>query len=222
VGNILLRPELRKYEIPYLAKSLKPKRFQLSINDLYVVANHKGKIKLFSKSLNKEVLPHLTNAHNYNKNPLPIYQFLALMQTQSKRASLGFNWGDLEELFNFFPRVSYKNAILSTAKWKIEKNEIQQWKNIQDDEQLLQIFSEWRSARRIPQYVLFVQSDNRLLLDLTQLFNIKLLIDIIKKRNWFFVEEFLFEKDSFVKQNDDFYANEIVISFYNHSKQASR
>ena len=222
VGNILLRPELRKYEIPYLAKSVKPKQFQLSINDLYVVANHKGKIKLFSKSLNKEVLPHLTNAHNYTNNPLPIYHFLAMMQTQSKRASLGFNWGDLEELFNFFPRVSYKNAILSPAKWKIEKNEIQQWRDAQDDKHLLQIFSEWRRSRNIPQYVLFIQSDNKLLLDLTQLFNIKLLIDIIKKRNWFFVEEFLFEKDSFVKQNDDFYANEMVISFYNYSKQASR
>jgi len=219
VGNILLRPELRPYEIPYLAKSLKPVEYQLDINDLQVVSDHTGKIKLFSKRLDKEVIPRLSNAHNYSKNALPIYHFLALMQTQNLRSGVYFNWGDLEELFDYFPRVSYKNAILSVAKWKINKDEIKKWHLAKSDEALMQVIADWRKKVQAPRYVLFGRGDNKLLLDLTHLLNVKLLVNTVKRRNWFFLEEFLFDKDSFVKQENDFFANEMIIAFYNNHKK---
>jgi len=218
VGNILLRPELRPYEIPYLAKSLKPNEYQLDINDLHVVSDHRGKVKLFSKRLKKEVVPRLTNAHNYAKNALPIYYFLALMQTQNKRSGVFFSWSDVEELLDFLPRVTYKNAILSVAKWKVLKAEISKWKQAQNDEELLSVIQTWRKTKKVPRYIVFSQGDNKLLFDLTNILNLKLLLDTVKKRNWFFVEEFLFNQDSFVKQNTDIFANELIIAFYNNQK----
>jgi len=35
-GNVILRPSLRKYEIPYLSKSFLPQNNQIDINDLYL------------------------------------------------------------------------------------------------------------------------------------------------------------------------------------------
>ena len=218
VGNILLRPELRTYEIPYLAKSLKPTEYQLDINDLQVVSDHRGKIKLFSKRLDKEVIPRLTNAHNYTKNALPVYHFLALMQTQNLRNGVYFSWGDLKELFDFLPRVNYKNAILSVAKWKITKDEIKKWQTSKNDADLLQMVADWRKSVQAPQHIVFSQGDNKLLFDLTRVLNLKILLDIIKKRPGVFVEEFLFSDDSFVKRNEDYFANELIITFYNNQK----
>ncbi|HLP57300.1 MAG TPA: lantibiotic dehydratase family protein, partial [Candidatus Deferrimicrobium sp.] len=82
VGNVLLRPVLRQYEIPYLAKAAVPTTGQIKVQDL-MLSVKQNRMVLRSKRLNKEVIPRLTNAHNFSFNALPVYQFLADFQTQN-------------------------------------------------------------------------------------------------------------------------------------------
>lgn len=122
-GNILRRPQMREYEIPYIAKSVLPTENQIPIQDLYLSIKNE-KLFLRSKSQNKEVIPFLTNAHNYSSNSLPVYHFLCDLGNQTIKPVLHFDWGDLGRIYHFLPRIEYGNIILSKARWKINANEI--------------------------------------------------------------------------------------------------
>src|SRR5205807_7013034 len=64
VGNILSRPVLRSYEIPYLGRSGAPPSRQLSLSDLLVSVQGE-RIVLRSRRLGREVIPRLTTAPNH-------------------------------------------------------------------------------------------------------------------------------------------------------------
>ncbi|MDQ4024104.1 MAG: lantibiotic dehydratase family protein [Actinomycetota bacterium] len=81
LGNILLRPVLRSYEIPYLGRSGAAPDRQIPVQDLWVSVNE-DRIALRSERLNREVWPRLTSAHNYTWRSLGVYRFLCALQEQ--------------------------------------------------------------------------------------------------------------------------------------------
>ncbi|GEN75435.1 hypothetical protein CHA01nite_11750 [Chryseobacterium hagamense] len=123
IGNIVRRPTLREYEIPFLAQSVLSADHQISVEDLFISVKN-NRIVLRSRKLNKEVKPYLTNAHNYSNNTLPVYHFLCDLQSQDIRSGLYFNWGGLEHIYKFLPRVKYNNIVLSKAQWKITEKDL--------------------------------------------------------------------------------------------------
>ena len=121
-GNILLRPVFREYEIPYLSKSSVVPENQIALNDLQISAEG-NRIKLFSKKLNKEIIPRLSTAHNFSVNALPVYQFLCDLQSQNLRHGFAFHWGSMAARFKFLPRVECGNVVLYEATWQFEKKD---------------------------------------------------------------------------------------------------
>lgn len=201
VGNILRRPTMREFEIPYLAKSSLPEEFQIPMNDLYISIKNE-RIILRSKKHNKEIIPCLTNAHNYPKNSLPVYHFLCDLNTQNKRPSLYFDWGGLTDIYNFLPRVEYENIILSKAQWKINSDEIKTVISfINDNSKLLTEIEIWRKRRKIPEWIQWVKSDNILVINLENLDTIHIFLDAVKNEGVITVEELLYhEKNKFAQQ----------------------
>ncbi|MDY8137084.1 lantibiotic dehydratase family protein [Aquimarina sp. 2201CG5-10] len=218
-GNILMRPALREYEIPYLAKSILNPENQLSLDDLVLSARPLGKVKLISKKHKKEVIPHLTNAHNFSSGALPIYEFLANMQTQGQRGGVGFNWGPLVNEYKFLPRVEYRGVVLSKATWNISEKEIKQLLQYFDDEDLLlQEMQKIKEKRKIPKYVLLIEGDNELLINTDNSTSIKMFLSTVKKRTSCTLKEFLHTEEGIVKNNDETHTNQVVLSFYNAKK----
>ena len=218
IGNILMRPVLRDYEIPYLATPSVEDDKVIPITDLMVSVVHGKHIKVRSKKLNKEVLFRLSSAHNYWGNSLPIYHFLGAMQTQGLRPILGFKWGEVLEHKPFLPRVCYENIIFSPATWNIVPDDTKQVPKIAD-KRFYEKALEFKKKRNIPDKVLLVQGDNKLLIDFNHKLSVQMLFSEVKK-NPFRLEEFLFDGQyPLVKRDDEVFTNQVILSFYKDKKQ---
>jgi hypothetical protein len=212
-GNILRRPILRAFEIAYLANSGVNQDSTIDLNDL-MISIRNNKIILRSKKHNKEVIPCLSNAHNYAAKSLPIYHFLCDLQAQDVKPIYSFSWGVLETHYDFFPRVDYNGVLLSKSKWMVSKTEIMPFYKM-DDNQLFEAFSIWRKQRSIPRLVNWAYFDNTLLLDFEKEIGIQLFLKSVVNHTKITLEEFLFTEDSVVKNiNCENFANQFILSFY--------
>ena len=213
-GNILLRAKLRDYEIPFLSKPSVPNNQQIHLQDLLVSVKNE-RIFLRSKKLNKEIIPCLTTAHNYQQNSLPVYRFLCDLQSQKVRANLTFSWGGLSDYYKFLPRVEYKSVILSRASWQFESDEIKTL--IQADTPLLlkKEVAFWRDKWCIPRYITIAEGDNELFIDLENRFYVELLIEEVKKAKKIILKEFLFSPSDAVVNDEkgQSYTNEFIATF---------
>lgn len=218
VGNILMRPHFRKYEILYLGKSLLDNEYQLGLDDL-MLSIKRNRLVLRSKKHNREVVPYLTNAHNYYTDSLPIYHFLSDYPIQDVRTNLHFSYGQLADQYVFLPRVEYKNIILYKATWNISSADIKHLLDIKDIDKLLSEIEIFREKKMLPQYVALSDGDNELLINFSNVTSVQMLFDQVSKRGQFKLTEFLFDKDSHVKDSENnYYANQIILSYYNKEK----
>ena len=182
-----------------------------------------NRIILRAKRLNKEVVPRLTNAHNYSYNALPVYHFLADLQTQGLRGGLGFNWGTLANEYNFLPRVVYKNIIFSPATWNIKLDDIKGLLKVKEDRQLVETLQKWRKEKNMPPQVLLADSDNKLFINLNNSLCIKTLFSVTKNRRSFQLVEFLFNSDhAVVKSKKGVFTNEFIFSFHKIKKPSQQ
>jgi len=216
VGNILSRPNFRNFEIPYLASSSLQFESQIPIEDLLVSVKN-DRIVLRSKKLNKEVVPRLSSAHNFSNNSLPVYQFLTNIQISNlKRKGIKFSLGSLLSGFDYFPRVIYKNIILSTATWLVNNEEMKEIFKLINDNEVFDEFTRFKIRRNLPDEVILVEGDNKIYIDLKNDLSIKMLLSSIKNKTHFRLREFLFSsKNGIVKdENGNVFCNEFVFSFY--------
>lgn len=214
IGNILFRPIIRDYEIPFLAKSSLDIAHKIKLSDIYVSVRN-GKVILKSKKLEKEIIPYLSTAHNYSFKSMPIYHFLCDMQTQRKRGSVGFSWDKLANDESFLPRVKYKSIILSLAEWRIKTEEINKmFDNITRDN-FLRITNEWQKEKNISRYVTLADGDNELFVDFDNRLSVLTLLSTVKKREIFVLKESLmFNYESIVKdQKKRSFGNEFIFIF---------
>jgi lantibiotic biosynthesis protein len=204
-GNILYRNFQRTHEIPYLGNSSLAKENQISIDDLYVSIKS-NKIVLRSKKLNKEIIPRLGNAHNYSANALPIYHFLCDIQDQNT-SGISFDWGSLSYDFDFLPRVTYKEVVLSRAKWNISKEQIEQLHSNKNSN-ALEVVRQFVKQRNIPSIVNFTQGDNEVVINFENDLSCEVFLSLIKNQRYVQLSEYLFQEESITEN----YSNEIVLT----------
>ena len=222
IGNILLRPHVHTYEIAYLAESTKPKNCVIDINDLLISVKN-NRITLRSKKHQKEIIPRLTTAHNYNLSSLPIYQFLCDLQIHNyDKNYFSFNWGALANEFDFLPRAIYKNTILKPAQWNVNKGKllpiIDSLKFYNQDKII-----EWQNSLKLPSKFLLVDGDNELYVNIFDELSVKAFASVIKNKDKIILYEFLYdEQDTLIfDSNNKGYTNELIAILYNNEKSVN-
>ena len=187
VGNVLSRPVLRSYEIPFLGRSGADPKHQIPITDL-LVSVEAGKVILHSRTLGRRVVPRLTSAHNFTSRALGAYRFLSSLQHQSCQASMGWNWGALEAA-SFLPRVTSGKLVLARARWLVPRQEIREWAGDSAD-LCFDSVQQWRARRRLPRWIVLVDGDNELLVDLNNPLSVETFLAVTKRRSQLVVMEF--------------------------------
>lgn len=216
IGNIAMRPILRDYEIHYLSHSGVPLERRIPVSDI-LVSVRQNRIVLRSKRLNKEIIPRLTNAHNYSFNSMPIYHFLCDMQTQGLRAGFDLNWQGIFDRFTYLPRLQYKNYILSVQRWNINKSEIKDWGKLDDSKLLTQVHS-LRKKYGIPKEIVIPEGDNELYVDLENIISIRTMLSRIKNYHRLSFKEFILSDfDTPVTDSKGVFCNEFIIPFYKNT-----
>lgn len=207
IGNILLHPVFRNYEIPFLAKSSLDNEHQVDLRDLFISV--KGdKIVLRSASLNKEIVPRLSSAHNFSYNALPVYQFLCDLQTNGLRAGFGFQWSAVSGQFPFLPRAAYKGIILFEATWQLDKKATEQL-----TEALKKNDRGYMEKMRFPRLISLTDGDNELLVDLENEASIHAFLKTIKNRPGVLLKEFLGGSSHTVHSTNNIpYVNQFIAS----------
>ncbi len=159
-GNVMLRPVLREYEIPYLARSGASPERQLSIEDLHL-SIREGRLILRSASLNKEVIPYSTHSFNFPSFGHSMARFLWFLSRD--RSSTGiWSWGGLAA--PFFPRLRAGKIILSLATWFLSAERVAGL-TVQTRSGRWRAAQSMRSEERMPRYVQLAHGDLEQVLD---------------------------------------------------------
>ncbi len=209
IGNILFRPTLREYEIPFLGRSGAPREKQIPLTDL-LVSVRGNRVRLRSQRLGREVIPRLTSAHNFGGRNLGVYKFLCSLQSQGTVTGVNWSWGALDGA-PFLPRVTIGRLVLARAQWRLDRTEIEKLTKQEGDKGFAR-FQSWREDRGLPRLVELADFDNTLLIDLDNVVCVEVLLNLIKNRPGALLRELFPGPDLQVAAGPEgLFAHELVI-----------
>lgn len=136
--------------------------------------------------MNKVIEPKLSVAHNFQNSQNPIYRFLCDLQFQNKRVGVQFEWGELENLNHFFPRVIYQNIILKRATWFLSRNDFQILFKKGFD-----AVSKWRDLFGLERFIVVNEGNQEMIIDLNSPIAVDILLHIARKTNRLKLSEFI-------------------------------
>ena len=177
-GNILLRPLLREYEIPWLGRSGAPADRRIAPSDL-LVSVVDGEIVLRSCRLRRRVVPRLTSAHDH-RHGIGVYRFLCALEGQGVRAGPMWDWGPLDAA-PFLPRVVSGRLVLSRARWTIRRDELEGLGA--GDARGFRAMQALRAARGLPRWIALVDGDNVLPVDFDNALAFASLAHLVRDRD---------------------------------------
>lgn len=212
-GNVIARPRLRDYEIVFMADSDIENEYSISVNDLYVWVEE-NRIKLWSERLKKQVIPRMSNAHNFSNRSLSVYRFLCSIQYQYYSIPSNI-MPDVFSTYCFTPRVMLDDIVLHEKTWRIPHSALSSVleKNKYCDNR----YNALKEKYQLDDVVVFSVGDNALTLNLKN----PLLFTMLVEESRMFKEVVLKESlpnqyaSSVKNEMGEGYANEIIVPLVN-------
>jgi len=216
LGNILLRPVLRDYEIAYLGRSgCEPDR-QIDVSDLFISVRG-SRVILRSGRLDRRVIPCLSNAHNVsNSRSLGVYRFLCELQLQDAMGGLiTWYWGGLAKC-RFLPRVVIGQTVVSDARWNLDRARIREFAELSEAERVAGI-QRLRRELRLPRLVTLNDDDNVLPVDLENALSVDSFVHLIRNRETAQLREARHLEGVCAAGPEGSFAHEMVVPFLDGS-----
>ncbi len=204
-SDVIRRPTLYHYEIPLFVRPSVAPEFVIMPEDLMIYLDN-DEICLYSRRLQKRVIPRISSAHAYQHQQLNLYHFFGILQNQNARTP-AFQLPALLTQLHYVPRIQYRNIILQKKRWLLLADDIAELTNCpaKKRQTLLQKFS-------LDRYVSFGEADQVMRLDLLSDIDLQILQQHYQTK--FELYESLADQYTSVVQcnNGMHYSNEIVIA----------
>lgn len=219
IGNVLARPVLRCYEIPFLGRSGAAPECHIPLQDLRIcVAGNR--IVLRSERLGREIIPRMSTAHNYQRRTMGIYLFLCKLQTQYNSGGAAWNWGPLERL-PFLPAIRSGRVLIDQARWYLDRPELQLLAAARDAARFAAV-QRLRVARQLPRWVGLADGDNILPIDLDNAVSVAMFVDLVEKRTGCVLREMESSPETlFASGPEGHFVHEIVLPLVRRSRDTS-
>lgn len=214
IGNVVLRPSMRDFEIVYLGHSGAPVERRVPVTDLHVSIRG-GRIRLRSARLGREVIPRMTNAHNYFYRGVGLYRFLCMLQQEGVAGRVSWNWGGLAHA-PYLPRVRVGRIMLSRARWNVTKEELRVLAAARGGEAGagFRAVQTWRAQRGLPRLVTLGEGDNTLLVDLDNALSVESFIQLVKESEEAVLEELFPGADELCARGPEGrFVHELIVPF---------
>jgi thiopeptide-type bacteriocin biosynthesis protein len=197
LGNVLVRPVLRKHEIPFLGASGAPPDRQIPLTDLWVSVRG-NRVVLHSKRLGREIVPCLTTAHtHFAPGNLPLYRFLCRLRLQFG-SELDLGWPAAFQAYRFLPRIVFGKMVLERARWKVDRASLESLEK-KEGAALVRAVRTLRAEYELPRYVLVEDHDHALPIDFDNALSVESFAALVRKRSSLILRELYPSSDLVVR-----------------------
>lgn len=219
-ANIVVRPVLRGWEIPYRGKSGAPADRQIHLDDLYVTVVE-DRVILYSRQHQKQVKIRIANAHNVaHHSLLPIYRFFGALEADDIGLARHWSWGALASS-DFLPRVVHRDIVLSLASWRLGPLELEPITSLAGEKAFVAL-QQLRKTRGLPRWLSRVEGDQRLPVDLDNELSVEELLHEARQQPNLVLDELFPGPDSLpLRSAEAKFAGEFVVPFLRRESVAS-
>ena len=160
---------------------------QIAPDDL-LISLVNDQIILSSKKSGKRIIPRFSSAFNYSACTLPHFRFLADLQYQGIKTNLTLDLPVILPGLNFYPRVTYRKAILSPATWHIGESVLP---SVLSNKNPVAALAALLRRLQVPDLFKLTEHDHSLLINSKREDDLELLFAEIKEKSKFVIKEFL-------------------------------
>ena len=209
VSNVINRYKNHNYYINISCED--GKLGKVTLEDLSIGLTSERELYIYSEKLKKKCKIISDNMLNPRLNSKILY-FLKAISDEYEGSILSRKYALYENTYNYVPRISLDNVIISLKTWKFTKISLK----CEDYSTFKKEFKKLRKIYDIDQYVYQCEGDNRLILNLDKEYALELLYSVLKKSNKIELSEIepgLFTDLIVFDENNKKYVSEFTFSF---------
>lgn len=202
VDNVNRRQQVYPYELNLL--NYPGTDHILTLDDI-IVSVSGTEVILRSRKLGMRLIPRMASAYNYRRSKLPVFRFLYDMSFHGIIPDLSFDPAELLKGRRYYPKVQFRNIVLSQPKIRVTPQEI----NMPEPAQAL--IAQLQDVQIFP-LVRMIKGEEDTVFDLRVAVQVDLLIFEVRRSGEVWLEPLPLPEDALFQDDEgNGYTNEMVI-----------